>query len=191
MTGSSDVTQILKDASGGNRDALDRLLPLVYHELRRLAQRHLDGERGDHTLQATALVHEAYLRLIDQRRVEWKNRAHFFAIASQAIRRILIDHARARGAARRGGGAEKLPIEAALDIAPEQTPAELVALDDALTRFATNEPEKARIVEMRFFGGLTNEEVAAVTGTSLSTVERQWRFARAWLFRDLRGAEAG
>jgi len=191
MATSSDVTQMLKEASGGDRDALDRLLPLVYDELRRVAQRHLEDERDGHTLQATALVHEAYFRLIDQKRVEWRNRAHFFAVASQAIRRILIDHARARRAERRGGGAEKLPIEAALQIAPEQTPDHLLALDDALSRLAEDEPDKARIVEMRFFGGLTHEEIAAVIGTSLSTVERQWRFARAWLFRDLQGAERG
>jgi RNA polymerase sigma factor (TIGR02999 family) len=186
----ADVTQILKAASDGNREALDRLLPLVYDELRRLAQHHLADERADHTLQATALVHEAYMRLIDQKRVVWQNRAHFFAVASQAIRRILVDHARAREAARRGGGAERLPIDAALDAAIAMPGTQILALNAALTRLADDEPDKARIVEMRFFGGLTNEEIAEVIGASLSTIERQWRFARAWLYRELDGAGA-
>jgi RNA polymerase sigma factor (TIGR02999 family) len=183
----ADITQFLVDVSAGNRASIDRLLPVVYDELRRLAQAHLRSERPDHTLPATALVHEAYVRLVDQTRVNWQNRTHFFAVASQAIRRILIDHARARGRQRRGGGAALLSLDAARDVPDGLWQADLLDLDDALTRLAKGHPEKARVVEMRFFGGLTAEETAEAMGCALSTVERHWRFARAWLFRALAG----
>lgn len=185
MDDTRDVTDILREASRGNRDALDRLMPLVYRELRGLATRQLSAERSDHTLQTTALVHEAYLRLVDQSRVEWQNRAHFFAVASQAIRRILIDHARAHGRVRRGSGVPRLSLDDALGVPGLEVEEDILALDAALLRFTEIDPLRARIVELRFFGGLTHEEIAQVLAMSVSTVERHWRFARAWLFREL------
>lgn len=187
MTDSTDITQILVAASRGSRTAMDRLMPLVYEELRRLAGRQLKAERAGHTLSATALAHEAYLRLIDQKRVNWQNRVHFFAIASRSIRRILIDHARARGRHRRGGGKSPLPLEEALDVPGTFPDDRLLALDEALDTLATEQPDAAEIVALRFFGGLTVPEVAEVRGVSASTVERQWRYARAWLYRRLSG----
>jgi len=181
----ADVTRMLHEAAAGRRGAVDRLVPLVYDELRRLAQSHLSRERPDHTLPATALVHEAYLKLVDQTRATWVDRAHFFALASQAIRRILVDHARGRGRARRGGGTPRLPLEAADRVAAELPHPDLVALDRALARLAQVHPEKARVVELRFFGGLAVDEIAEVLGFSRSTAERAWRFARAWLYREL------
>ena len=185
MEDRTDFTEILRAASGGDEKALDRLMPLVYEHLRQMAGRQLARERPDHTLQATALVHEAYLRLVDQTRVEWQSRAHFYAIAAQSIRRILIDHARARVRVRRGGGALHIPIEDAAAISGPERSEDVLALDAALTRLAESDPLRARIVELRFFGGLSNAEVAAVLGTSVSTIERHWRFARAWLFREI------
>ena len=185
MPPTDDITQMLREASGGDRDALERLLPLVYEELRRLADRKLRYERPDHTLQATALVHEAYLKLIDQSRVEWRNRAHFFAVASQAIRRILVDHARQRGAQKRGGGAEKLSLDEGFNVSVDRPDTNLLHLDRALEKLAETHPEKVGVVELRFFGGLTNEETAEVLGVSLRSVERYWEFARAWLYREL------
>lgn len=185
MTSSADITEILVRASQGSRTAMDCLMPLVYDELKRLAGGQLRGERADHTLSATALAHEAYLRLVDQTRVNWQNRAHFFAIASRSIRRILVDHARSRGRQRRGSGNRPLPLEEALDV-PESFPDErLLALDEALDLLAAEQADAAEVVALRFFGGLTVSEVAEVRGVSASTVERQWRFARAWLYRRL------
>jgi RNA polymerase sigma factor (TIGR02999 family) len=177
---------MLCEARGGDRAAFDRLLPLVYDELRRLAQARLRAERPDHTLQATALAHEVYLKLIDQSRVAWRDRAHFFAIAARAIRRILVDHARTRHREKRGGGARKLSLDEALTVPAAAPDTDLLALDEALERLASVEPEKAAVVELRFFGGLTAEETAEALGISLSTVERYWRYARAWLYDALR-----
>ncbi len=180
-----DVTQLLIDWSDGNREALDKLLPLVYQELRRLADRYLRRERSDHTLQATALVHEAYLKLIDQRNVHWQNRAHFFGVAAQAMRRILVDHARAHQSAKRGSGGLKLSIDEGLEVSEEQPAADMVALDDALNALAEIDPQKSRIVELRFFGGLSIEETAEVLGIGTATVIRQWRMAKAWLYNEV------
>lgn len=185
MQDPSEITRLLNDAGSGQGDAVERLYPLVYDELRRLAQSQLAGERAGHTLQATALVHEAYLRLVDQTRVEWKNRSHFFAIAAQAIRRILVDYARRRGRKKRGSGAVHVPLDDLMNIPDGGPSTDLVALDDALERLAVENGERARVVEMRFFAGLTAGETAHVLGVSTRTVERHWQFARAWLFRAL------
>ncbi len=178
------VTELLADWSNGDKAALDQLMPIVYEELRHLAERYLRRERRDHTLQATALVHEAYVRLIDQRTVRWQNRAHFYGIAAQLMRRILVDHARRHAAAKRGDGMQKLSLAEVGD----QTPAPLVdilALDRTLDSLAARDPQQGRIVELRFFGGLTVEESAQVLGVSPTTVKRDWRAARAWLYREL------
>lgn len=179
-----DVTQLLRNASEGHREAFDQLLPLVYDELRKIAQSQLRGERAEHTLQATALVHEAYVRMVDLTRVQWRDQAHFFGVASQAIRRVLIDHARARGAQKRMGNRMQLSLDESVAFAPGKT-TDLIALDEALTRLAHEHPEKASVVEMRFFGGLTNEQIAAVLAVTTRTVERHWAYARAWLFREV------
>lgn len=183
------VTALLRDFSGGNKDALDELLPLVYEELRAVANRYARRQRRDLTLQTTALVHEAYMRLIDQREVQWRDRAHFFAVAATAIRRILIDHFRGRLAAKRGGGRQRVTIEDATVASPGPR-LDLLALDEALQRFAKMDPRKARTVELRFFGGLSIEETAEVLAVSHATVERDWNLARAWLYREL-GREEG
>ena len=162
-----DVTQLLLEWSKGDRQSLDKLLPVVYQELRRLAQHHIRQERPDHTLQATALVHEVYLKLIDTKVARWENRAHFFAVAAQVMRHILVDLARERRAQKRGGG-QKL------------------ALDEALERLAAVDARQSRVVELRYFGGLSTEEAAEVLGISARTVKREWRMARAWLHRELR-----
>jgi RNA polymerase sigma factor (TIGR02999 family) len=179
-----DVTRLLVASSAGDRNAMDQLMPLVYDELRRLAQSYLNSERAGHTLQGTALVHEAYLRLIDQKQVQWQNRAHFFGLASQMIRRILVDYARGRKAEKRGSGAPKLSLEEALGV-PGGTELDLVGLDDALKGLAKIDPDQCRIVELRFFGGLSIDETAAVVGVSPATVNREWASARAWLFREM------
>jgi len=179
-----DVTQLLRDWSQGNRAALELLTPIVYDELRRLAQYYMGRENAGHTLQATALVHEAYLRLFDQRRMQWQNRAHFFGIAAQMIRRILVDHARATRAAKRGGGAVALSLDEALGVA-EKKDIEMIALDDALRTLAEVDHQQAKIVEMRFFTGLTIEETAEALGISPATVKRDWVSAKAWLFREM------
>ena len=178
------VTQLLHEWSDGDKDAPARLMPLVYDELRKLAGRYLSRERSDHTLQATALVHEAYLQLVDQTQVSWQSRAHFYGFAAQAMRHILVDHARARAADKRGGGAVKLDLEEA-DILPEQRATEIVALDDALKVLAKFDERKSKIVELRFFGGLTEEEIATHLGISERTVKRDWKMARLWLYREL------
>ncbi len=180
-----EVTALLAAWSTGDKAALERLMPLVYAELRAIAARHVRREPAGATLQATAVVHEAYLRLVDQRRVQWKNRGHFFAVASQAMRRILVDHARARHAAKRGGGAE--PASWIVDVAQETpvAPIDVLALDQALSLLSAADSEQARIVELRFFGGLTVEEIAELLGRSEATVKRDWRTARAFLHREL------
>lgn len=179
-----DVTQLLMQSSQGDRAAMDQLMPMVYDELRRLARAYLRRERPDHTLQGTALVHEVYLRLIDQRSVKWQNRAHFFAMAAQMIRRILVDHARGQKAAKRGSGAVKITLDDALGL-PGQHDLDLIALDDSLTSLAAIDPDQSRVVELRFFGGLSIEETAEVMQISPATVNREWSSARAWLFREM------
>lgn len=184
------VTQILRDWGEGDQQALDKLMPLVYRELRRLAQHYLRGERSDHTLEPTALVHEAYLRLVDQRGVTWQNRAHFFGVAAQLIRRILVDYARRHRAAKRGGCVPKITLEQAV-IGSEERAEDVVALDEALSRLATLDPRQGRIVELRYFSGLTLEQTAEVLGISPATVKREWSVARAWLYRQIRGGSRG
>ena len=176
-----DVTGLLVDWSNGDRGALDRLMPLVYDELRHIARRHLRAEDPAHTLQSTALVHEAYLKLVDQRRVQWQNRAHFFAVAARMIRRILLDHARRRHAAKRGGPATRLTLDEGL-LAPECRDVDVVARDEGLTALAELDPQQARVVELRFFAGLTIAEAAEALGISSATVRRDWVTAKAWLF---------
>jgi RNA polymerase sigma factor (TIGR02999 family) len=178
------VTQLLVDWGNGDRQALEKLTPLVYQELKRLATRYLRRERREHTLQSTALVHEAWLRLIDQNHVHWQNRAQFFGIAAEMIRRILIDHARNRQAAKRGDGAIKLSLDEALG-APDRRDFDLVALDDALKDLAKLDPKQGQLVELRFFAGLSIEESAEVLGVSPATVKREWAVAKAWLYREL------
>jgi RNA polymerase sigma-70 factor (ECF subfamily) len=180
-----DVTEMLKEWSDGNTRVLDNLMPLVYEELRRQASRFLRKERAGHTLQTTALIHEAYLKLIDQKNVEWQNRAHFFAIASTAMRRILVDYARERHREKRGGAGGNLPLDEALQISSKEKPIDLVALDEALTRLAGFDPRQARIVELRYFSGLDTDETAAVLGVSNATVRRDWSFAKAWLRQEI------
>ncbi|MCM3874008.1 MAG: sigma-70 family RNA polymerase sigma factor [Pyrinomonadaceae bacterium] len=187
MSSQEDVTELLAAWSNGDAAAGNRLMPLVYDELRRLAGRYLRSERPDHTLQTTALVHEAYLRLIDQRDVQWQNRAHFFAISAQLMRRILVDHARSHHAHKRGGDSRPLPIEEAADLFQVREP-EMLALDDALIGLEAIAPRQCRIVELRFFGGLTEKETAHVLGISGITVKRDLRTAKAWLRREIAGA---
>ena len=176
-----EVTRLLIQLTDGDHAALDELLSLVYAELRRLAASYLRRERQGHTLQPTALVHEAYLRLIDQTQVRWQNRAHFFGVAAQMMRRILVDHARSSQAEKRGGEFQKFSLDENIDVSGERA-SDLVALDEALERLAQLDPQKARVVELRFFGGLSVEETAEVLGVSAPTVKRQWRMAKAWLY---------
>jgi RNA polymerase sigma factor (TIGR02999 family) len=179
------VTQLLVEWSGGDRAALDRLLPLVFDELRRLAASYLRRERAGHTLQPTALVNEAYLRLVDQDGVRWQNRAHFFGIAANLMRQILVDHARQRAAEKRGGSdQQRLSLTQAERIVRHED-VDVLALNEALERLAEFDPQQARIVELKFFGGLTIEEICEVAGLSHATVEREWKLARAWLRREL------
>jgi RNA polymerase sigma factor (TIGR02999 family) len=180
-----DITALLRDWSGGDREALERLVPIVYAELRRLAAAQLRAERPDHTLQPTALVHETYLRLAEQRSVAWANRSHFFRIAARIMRRILVDHARRRRALKRGSDPLRLVISDAEPVDPVDRAPELVALDAALDSLERVDPQQARIVELRFFGGLTVEETADAAGVSTATVKREWRTARAWLRREM------
>jgi RNA polymerase sigma-70 factor, ECF subfamily len=185
-----DVTGLLRQWTEGDQDALQKLMPIVYEELRRLAGHYLRLERPDHTLQPTALVHEAFLRLVGQREVVWQNRAHFFGIAAQMMRRILVDHARRRKAAKRDAPAFRVELEQPGAEAADREP-ELLALDEALTQLEAMDPRQGRIVELRFFGGLTVEETAEVAGISTATVKREWRTARAWLRRELDSAGGG
>ena len=177
----SDVTRLLVQLTDGDRDVLHELLPLVYDELRKLAANYLRRERDGHTLQPTALVHEAYLRLVDQTQVRWQNRAHFFGVAAQMMRRILVDYARTHNAEKRGGDLQLLSLDENIDVAGTRA-ADLVALDEALDRLAAIDEQKSRIVELRFFGGLSVEETAEVLGVSAPTIKRQWRMAKAWLY---------
>jgi RNA polymerase sigma factor (TIGR02999 family) len=185
---SQDVTRLLKDWCQGDQAALDRLMPLVHDELHRLAHRYMARERVGHTLQTTALVNEAYLRLVDASQVEWQNRAHFFAISANLMRRILVDFARSRGYRKRGGNVHKVELDEGRIASPRQS-ADLVALDDALDALAAIDPRQAQVVEMRFFGGLGEEEAAEVLGVSSRTVKRDWAMAKAWLARELKRAE--
>lgn len=184
-----NVTRLLLEWSDGNRQALEEMLPLIYDELRRLAHSFLYRERPGHTLQTTALVHEAYLKLIDQRDARWQNRAHFFAIAAQAMRRILIDSARRHVAEKRGGGEETLSLDEVVVFSLEPN-TNLIALDLALTRLAEIDSQQSRIIELRYFGGLTIEETAEVMRLSPATIKREWTMARAWLHQALAGAQA-
>jgi RNA polymerase sigma factor (TIGR02999 family) len=178
-----EVTQLLDELSRGNHEAMAELMPLVYHELHKLARHHLGGERPDHTLQPTALVHEAYVRLVGQHRMHWQSRVQFYGVASQLMRRILIDHARSRYAGKRGGPTRKLSLDDVI-VSDEQA-VELIALDDALKALVIVDPQQSRIVELRFFGGLTIEETAKVLGISSATVKRDWNVAKAWLHREI------
>lgn len=180
----NEVTQLLIDCSKGSQDAFKQLFPLVYEELRRLAHRYMTQERPGHTLQTTAVVHEAYLRLIDQKHVQWQNRAHFFAIASQMMRRILITHAQSHGYAKRGGGALKVSLDEAAVLSQERA-SDLIALDEALKGLTAIDPRRSQVVELRFFGGLSNEEIAEVLNISTNTVTRDWNVAKAWLHREM------
>lgn len=181
-----DITRLLADLKGGDKKTLDEVMRLIYDELRSLAARYMREERGDHTLQPTALVHEAYLRMVDQKVAQWESRAHFFRMAAKVMRRILVDHARARRAAKRGGGLRKVVFTEKLEPGHEGD-FDLVELDEALNGLAELSPRKSRVVELRYFTGLTAEETARVLDTPLRTVERDWTMARAWLFRELTG----
>ena len=179
---SHQVTQLLADWSRGDQTALDKLLPLVHEELRRLAHHYMSRESPGHTLQTTALVNEAYVRLVDQKEFQWQNRAHFFAVAAQVMRHILIDHARARSRAKRGGKAQRVPLEEAIVMSPERA-SELLALDEALSELEKVDARRSKVVELRYFGGLSIEETAEVLKVNPTTVNRDWRWAKAWLYK--------
>jgi RNA polymerase sigma factor (TIGR02999 family) len=186
MSSSAVVTRLLLDWSAGDARARDEMLPLVFDELRKIARGYLARERPDHTLEATALVHEVYLRLIDQRRVDWKNRAQFMGVAAVIMRQILMNHARGHGAKKRGGEARRVSLTVAQEIGP--TPdVDLIVLNDALDRLEALDPRKSRIVELKFFGGLTTSEIGGVLQISVATVEREWSFSRAWLYDAIGG----
>ena len=185
---SGEVSKLLRAWTDGDRGALDRLTPIVYDELHRLAQRYMKRERPGHSLQTTALVNEAYMRLVDYKRMRWQNRAHFFAVSAQLMRRILVEHAR-RHNLKRGGGVQHVSLEEAVIVGGDED-TDLVALDDAMNKLARIDPRKVQVVEMRFFGGLSVEETAQVLKVSTVTVKRDWRAARAWLYRELTGGTA-
>ena len=184
-----EITQLLAEWSDGNQAALDELYPLVYEELHRLARRYMSRERKGHTLQTTALINEAYVRLVDQRNVQWANRSHFFAISAQIMRRILIDHARRHGYAKRGGGARQVSLDETATVLQDDL-SEFLRLYEALTSLAQLDPRRSQVVELRYFGGLNNEEIAGVLKISENTVIRDWNMARAWLYRQLTGSPA-
>lgn len=184
-----DITAILHQARAGDREALERLLPLVYHELRAMAHRRLSAERPDHTFNTTGLVHETYVKLVDQTRVEWRDRGHFFAVAAQAMRRILVDYARRHGSTKRGGGRSRVPLHAA-DLTVTEGADVLIDLDNALTRLTELDARLGEVVECRFFGGLSEEETAVALGVSARTVRRRWAKARALLYTWLAAGEA-
>ena len=186
---SKTVTALLDAWSKGDEAAREELIPLVYDELRRVAARHLSRERRDHTLRATALVHETYLRLVEQKRARWRSRAHFFAVAAGLMRRILVDHARSHRATKRGGELRRVPLNEELVVSASRH-AELVALDQALEELSTLDPKLCRLVELRFFGGLSIEETAEVEGLSPATIKRNWNVAKAWLYSRTHGVEA-
>jgi RNA polymerase sigma factor (TIGR02999 family) len=182
-----EVTKLLLAWNKGDEGALERLVPLVYNELRQLAKRQMWGERPDHSLQATALINEAYLRLVDLNNVQWQNRAHFFALCARMMRRILVDFARSRRYRKRGGGAEPISLDNAVAVTPERSK-DLVAVDNALKELTKIDARKGRVVELRFFGGLTAEETAEVLKVSPETVLRDWKLAKSWLLRELSGS---
>ena len=184
---SENITSLLKQLTKGDQNAKDKLIPLVYDELHRIAANYMRGERQGHTLQATALVHETYLKLVKQRRTNWRNRAHFFGIAAQLMRRILIDHARGKLRTKRGGGQEKISLDEAL-FCSEHRLEDLLVIDEALTRLETSDQTQGRIVELRFFGGLTLREVAEYLHMDEDMVEREWNFAKAWLYSELKAS---
>jgi RNA polymerase sigma-70 factor, ECF subfamily len=184
-----EITQLLAEWSDGNQTALEKLYPLVYDELHRMARQYMNRERKGHTLQTTALINEAYVRLVDQKHVHWENRAHFFAISAQIMRRILIDHARRHAYAKRGGGAQKVPLDETAIIADESASG-LLLLDEALNRLAEIDLRRSQVVELRYFGGLNNEEISGVLKISENTVTRDWNMARAWLYQELSGSVA-
>ena len=181
---SKDVTLLLQRVGAGDNNAADELVPLLYQELRRMAGAYLRHERPDHTLQPTALVNEAYLKLVDQKNVQWQNRSYFFGVASQLMRRILVDYARGHQAAKRGGGAGKVSLDEAMIVSP-QNAASVLALDENLSRLAELDPQLVRVVEMRVFGGLSIEETAVALGVSPATVKRNWSMAKAWLMQEM------
>jgi RNA polymerase sigma factor (TIGR02999 family) len=185
ISSSAQVNHLLAEWGRGDQDARDALIPLIYKELRRIARRHLWRERPDHTLQSAALVNEAYLRLVRQEPQEWQNRAHFFGVAAQMMRHILVDHARNRLAAKRGAGAPRLTLDPEIGV-PQKPELDLVALDDALNRLTSLDPQQGRVIELRFFGGLSIDETAVVMGISPATVKREWATARVWLQRELK-----
>ncbi len=184
MSSDKELTLLLQASANGSREALDKLLPAVYDELRQVASRQLSNERSNHTLQPTALVHEAYMRLITQHSVDWHNRAHFFSIAAEMMRRILVTHAVAKKAEKRGSGATMLALDELTGV-PDKREVDLVILDEALQRLSGFDKQQARIVELKYFGGLTSEEIAEVMGVSVRTIGREWRTARAWLMTQL------
>lgn len=184
----SDVTRLLQELEGGSNEAADALVPLVYDELHQMAVHYMRRERDDHTLQPTALVHDAYMRLVDQRGAGWQNRAHFFGIASRAMRRILVDHARKKRSAKRDGG-QRITLDASVAVQPEAS-VDILALDEALVRLAALDPRQARVVELRFFGGLSVEETAKLLGISRATANRDWTFARTFLQREIERGQA-
>jgi RNA polymerase sigma-70 factor (ECF subfamily) len=184
---SATVTQLLHQLAGGNRQAVDELTPLVYSELKRIAGGQLRSERPGHTLQATALVHEAYLKLVDQRDTSWQNRAHFFGVAAQVMRRVLLDYAKGRRREKRGGGVALATLDEALAIGHDRS-SDLIEIDEVLTRLEKLDERQAKVVELRFFGGLSVEETAEAMGISEPTVKREWAMARAWLHRELASA---
>ena len=180
-----NITEMLREWSGGKTEVMDDLLPLIYDELRRRAAAYLRRERPNHTLQPTALVHEAYLKLIDQRQDNWASRDHFFAIAAQAMRRILVDHARGRHRQKRGGSNEDLPLEDALLAAADEANVDLIALDEAMKKLARLDPQQERVVELRYFGGMSLDEAADAMSISRATAARDWQVAKAWLYREM------
>jgi len=182
-----EITELLEQWSGGNQSALDRLYPLVYEELRRLARSYMKREQKGHTLQTTALINEAYVRLVDQHNVHWQNRSHFFAISAQIMRRILVDHARRYLQAKRGGGALRVSLDEGMIVASERSE-EVLMLDEALANLALLDPRRSQVVELRYFAGLNNQEIASVLKISENTVMRDWNLARAWLYQQLGGA---
>jgi RNA polymerase sigma factor (TIGR02999 family) len=184
-----EITQLLVAWSDGDQAALDELTPLVYEELHRLAHRYMRGERAGHTLQTTALVNEAYTRLIDWKNVRWQNRAHFFGVSAQLMRRILVDFARARDYQKRGRGMRAVTLNDAINVSNEKG-VDLIALDEALSALAQLDPRQSKVVELRFFGGLTNEEAAEVLNVSVATARRDWSLARAWLHREISNRES-
>jgi len=184
-----EITGLLQRWSRGDPEALQALVPIVYNELRRLANHYLQNERSGHTLQSTALVHEAFLRLVGSHGMEWQGRAHFFAAAANSMRRILVDHARQRQAGKRGSGVQRVPLDEALTV-PVRPDLDITALDESLTSLASIDPRKSRVVELRFFGGLTNREISEVLGITPAAVRNDWVVAKAWLYRSLQDAEA-